>query len=151
VPEGFPPYPFYALVPCDDETLTLVADGPRPVRYRRFERTGTLVGHGGVVHRYHRHEVAREWIAAMAGVPEEDLALALEKTFFHEWESTETYLAWAGRHLDAHRLRFERLVRRLVKAKALTEEEAKTLRPRLKVEIDDQRKGDVPALPPLPE
>ena len=126
-----------------------MADGARPVHYRRTQREGTRFGHGGKGHRFEGADLSREWIASMLAIDPGKLGLPEEISEFHEWTSPEAYFAWALAKRDPLLHRHGEVVGLLEKAGAVTKKERKDLHPKLEIEIRDQRKHDKRPLPPL--
>jgi hypothetical protein len=150
LPEGFPPFVQYRLEtgPSSDGSR-LVADGTRPVRYVRVERTGRhfIAGRSGMGIR--TEHVTREWIASMLGCGPEDLGIPSKDSHSMDWTSEDAYLTWATGRRDRLVAMYWKVVRGLIARDALTVGEARALAPSLAVEVRDQREAPS-ALPPIP-
>jgi hypothetical protein len=151
MPEGFPPYALYDLVPERGDARRLVADGPRPVFYARKERGGRRIGHGSIVHSFRVPDVTREWLADMAGVKAEALHLPTSTGWDLAWESAEAFTATAVKFRDRYVERYWSLVRRLVARSALTLKEAKAFVPPVTLTVKDKRADQSVPLPAIPE
>jgi len=144
VPEGFPPTAFYDLTAGKRDGSVLLVDGPRPIRWFRTEREGRRIGFGTTGTRIDVDVLAREWLAVLAGLPEEGRILPKSASTSLVWTDAAAYVKHVAARRDAILAGFWKFVAVLVEREALALDEARALRPVVEVEVSDVRAEPAP-------
>jgi hypothetical protein len=150
VPEGYPPTVFYKLSTLKKLESVLVADGPHPVYYERRERKGRHLGVGGGGFDRNTQDLVREWLGVLVGRKASDLGIPEKRNLSIAYESPEHFTAEAKAARDRLLANHGKLVKALVAKNLVSEAEAKALKPRLNITVDDRRKKKDPPLPKFP-
>jgi hypothetical protein len=149
VPEGYPPLFLYSLTLRPAEGDVLLAPGRRPVHLHRRQ---LRVGFGSSTRLTQERDLERlGWIADAAGTRSEDLPVKASSPVVIEWTDAAAFLAGVAAARDAIARGHADLVRKLVAAGLLGAGEAAGLRPRIEVEVEDEREDKSVPLPPIPE
>lgn len=151
--QGFPPFVTYDLRRGDpkDGRWSLVADGPRPIYYRRAEHLGDASDSTRGVGRLRYDECAAEWLADMAGVKVADAVLPENDWLVVHWGDVQRVVSRVTAARDELLDRYWNLVSCLVQQKVLTSEEARGLSMRVLVPVVGRQAhwiGPFPELPP---
>jgi len=151
VPEGFPPTVFYHLTDRERPGAVMLADGPRPVRWYRIERTGRKLGFGSSSSAVDRKELIREWLARLIGVEVKDLGIPEHSSRSLRFADAEACAADIAAFRDKLLSRYWKLVAALVEKNLLSLAEARALRPSVALTVKDERKDKTTKLPAIPE
>jgi hypothetical protein len=148
-PEGYPPLTFYHLTDRPWEGDIRVSGGRWPIYARPVRSGGGFGGSGGGSPR--RNEVRAAWLNHLAGREGVSPNVVGRGIEFVRWAGRRPLLA-SVRAIQASAMRgYWEAVDRFVTNGWLTVEEARSLRPRLRIELEDRRPGKHKPLPAPPE
>lgn len=148
-PMGFPPVVTYRIVHKPKPGDVLVAEGKRPVYYRRQVHHERKVGIGSAerVRFRGRQELRVDWISVMLGKSVGELPPVETKTVY--WTNNDEFVKRVAKHRREIEERHDRMLDRVIAAGWFTESERKDVAAKVVVKLHDHRPDKTVPLPKI--
>ena len=148
---GLPPWPAYALTSFSVPGVVVLAPGPTPIYYRR---TVAPAGQTPAINSVSIGGLSAadrlKYLAALGGIDAAAMPLSGDESYSHEWQDMAAVDDAVTRAREDLLRRYAQLLRLLVEARVLAEEDAKALPvPQLTIILRDARRSRVPPLDDL--
>jgi hypothetical protein len=146
---GWPPLGVYVFGGCGNRSqpgATLLAGGTDPAYYHREVNASYQVGASGCCG-VDRDLVRQHYLTTLLSDSAERPPVRAYVSHTIVWQGLDAYRGELAAFIAEQQHVFAELARRLGEQSLLSEEDAKTLRPRLQLQVGDQRASQQPALP----